>query len=157
MRGGFSRILVTANPGPCVLMSPTVKARVCTAVLLGVFGLSLGVAACGTGAAGPHPRAASAKGVLTGSINGRVGAGVMTRVTGWVYVYDAAGRLVARDDLRKPSDHFRFSLRPGFYRLTAVHPLRYWEYCSIPRPTATVRAGRTTHVAVVAPCKGWII
>jgi len=122
-----------------------------------VAGLLTGLAATGAaGAAGtlaaPHP--SGKHGVLRGAIYRAGGpkpdpSSRAAKEAGVVSVYSLGGRKVARRSVRAGHD-FRFTLRPGVYRVVAGKSLHPRGGCGATR--VRVRAGRTARANVRTGC-----
>ena len=119
-----------------------------------VAGLLIGLAA--TGAAGalaaPHP--SRKHGVVRGAIYRAGGpkpdpSSRATKEAGVVTVYSLGGRKVARRSVRAGHD-FRFTLRPGVYRVVAGKSLHPRGGCGATR--VRVRARRTARANVRTGC-----
>ena len=72
------------------------------------------------------------------------------RETGAVKVFNEANRLVAHRDVDRNRNHFRFVLKSGRYTVK-LGPPRTWFLCPS-RADVRVRASRTVHVTLGAPC-----
>ena len=127
-----------------------------TPVIVGAIMLALAGGCGASSARSPSAHPDHVTGTVTGIIKfvGGPFPGHMPPQAGDVMMFNAAGRLVAHEQVRK-GHHFRFVLKPGRYQLTLKGSMKAGPKVlgTCPRKkTLHVRAHRTTHVTFPVGC-----